>query len=347
MTDFVSSPRKAAIIAAALLLFATPALAAETLTVTVYGGTFEQGWRKAVIEPFEKANPEIKVQIATGLTFENVALMRAQKGDVKVDVLMMDEVASSAAASEGLFQPLTPETVPNMKELFPRFRVAGDPYTKFMYVVQVLAYNTDRIKTAPTSYKDLWSPALKGHVGIGDITNTTGIIFFLIANQMNGGTIQNADPAFKAIAALKPSIVTYTSQHAQISQLMTSEDIWIHPWVSDRAQGLMDSGAPVKWLIPAEGGILIDSTIGIAKGTKHMEAAQKYVDFVLSRQAQLDNARYTNLNPVNQTVQLPPDLAARLPAGQNALERVSVPDWNDVNKVRAGWTDRWSREITN
>lgn len=342
-------PMRKTLAAAALvgLLAVRPALAVETLTVTVYGGTFEQGWRKSVIEPFEKANPDIKVQIATGLTFENVALMRAQKNDVKVDVLLMDEVASSAAATEGLFAQLTESTIPNMKDLYPRFRVKDDPYTKFMYVVEVLAYNTEKVKFTPESYKDLWRPELKDHVGIGDITNTTGIIFFLMANKINGGTIENADPGFKAITALKPSVVTYTSQHAQISQLLTSEDIWIHPWVSDRARGLMDTGAPVNWVIPKEGSVLIDSTIGIAKGTAHLEAAQKYVDFVLSKEAQLANARYTNLNPVNQTVVLPPDLLARLPAGQNGLAQSWAPDWAEVNKVRAGWTDRWAREITN
>jgi putative spermidine/putrescine transport system substrate-binding protein len=337
-------------IAAALLgmlLAVPPAMATETLTVTVYGGTFEQGWRKSVIEPFEKANPDIKVQIATGLTFENVALMRAQKSDVTVDVLMMDEVASNAAAAEGLFDPLTEATIPNMKDLYPRFRVKGDPYTKFMYVVEVLAYNTDKVKPPPTSYQDMWRPALKDHVGIGDITNTTGIIFFLAVNKMNGGTTGNVDPAFKAIATLKPSIVTYTSQHAQISQLLTSEDIWIHPWVSDRARGLMDTGAPINWVIPKEGSVLIDSTIGIAKGTKHLVAAQKYVNYVLSREAQLANARNTNLNPVNQTVVLPPDLLKRLPAGQNGLAQSWAPDWSDVNKVRPAWNDRWAREITN
>lgn len=343
------SPMATRIVSLSLLalLAASPACAVETLTVTVYGGSFEQGWRKAVIEPFEKANPGIKIQIATGLTFENVALMRAQKNDVKVDVLLMDEVASSAAAAEHLFEPLTETAVPNMKDLYPRFRTPGDPYTKFMYVVEVLAYNTDHVKPAPTSYKDVWRPELKGHVGIGDITNTVGIIFFLTANAINGGTDQNADPAFKAITALKPSIVTYTSQHAQISQLLTSEDIWIEPWVSDRAQGLMDTGAPVKWVIPAEGGVLIDSTIGIAKGTTHLAAAQKYVNFVLSKEAQIANARYTNLNPVNQTAELPADLKARLPAGQDALSHVIAPDWQDVHKYRAAWTDRWSREITN
>src|SRR5947209_9015376 len=72
------------------------------LTVIVYGGSFEEGWKKAVIAPFEAANPGIKVRIATGLTMETVAMMRAQKGDPKIDVIMMDEVGAAQANAEGL-----------------------------------------------------------------------------------------------------------------------------------------------------------------------------------------------------------------------------------------------------
>ena len=45
--------------------------AVTELTVIVYGGSFEAGWKKAVIEPFEAANPDIKVRIATGLTMND------------------------------------------------------------------------------------------------------------------------------------------------------------------------------------------------------------------------------------------------------------------------------------
>ena len=40
----------------------------------------------------------------------------------------------------------------------------------------------------------------------------------------------------------------------------------------------------MAWTLPKEGGYIIDSTIGIAKGTKKREAAEKYINFVLSEQ---------------------------------------------------------------
>jgi putative spermidine/putrescine transport system substrate-binding protein len=322
------------------------ALAQTELTVIVYGGSFEEGWRKAVIEPFEAANPDIRIRIATGLTLQNVALMRAQKDDVRVDVMMMDEVGAAQANAEGLYQPLDPARIPNMQKLYPQFRVGDDNYTKFMYVSQALVYATDHIPEAPSSWRALWDEAYAGRVAVPDITTSHGAFFLLTASDMEGGDVTNVDPGFELIAKLKPSIVTFYTQHAQLAQLFTQGDVWITSWTTDRSQAMIDAGAPVAWTIPEESAYIIDSTIGIAKGTRNLEAAEKYIDFVLSVEAQAANARYTYLGPVNSEVVLDPEVAAKLPVGPGVLESLKTTDWDYVTTVRPDWTHRWSREIT-
>jgi putative spermidine/putrescine transport system substrate-binding protein len=96
--------------------------------------------------------------------------------------------------------------------------------------------------------------------------------------------------------------------------------------------------------VPNEGAYIIDSTIGIAKGTKNLEAAQKYVNFVLSSEAQAANAQHTYLGPVNSEVKLAPEIAQRLPVAD--LPRLKPADWDYVTTVRPQWTQRWTREIT-
>jgi putative spermidine/putrescine transport system substrate-binding protein len=322
------------------------ASAQTELTVIVYGGSFEEGWRKSVIEPFEAANPDIKVNIATGLTLQNVALMRAQKDDVQVDVMMMDEVGAAQANAEGLYQPLDPAKIPNLGKLYPQFRIEGDPYTKFMYVSQALVYNTDQIPDEPTSWKALWDPAYQGRVAIPDITTSHGSFFLLTAADMNGGGVENVQPGFELIKDLKPSIVTFYTQHAQLAQLFTQGDVWITSWTTDRSQAMIDNGAPIAWTIPEESAYIIDSTIGIAKGTKNVAAAEKYIDFVLGNEAQAANAANTYLAPVNSEVELPPEVAAKLPVGEGVLENLKRTDWDYVTTVRPDWTRQWNREIT-
>jgi putative spermidine/putrescine transport system substrate-binding protein len=334
-----------ATMAAIGLMAGAPAFAqAPTeLTVIVYGGSFEQGWKRSVIEPFEAANPDVKIRIATGLTQQAIALMRAQKNDVKVDVMMMDEVGAAQAHTEGLYEPLAPARVPNIQKLYPQFRVAGDPYTKFMYVAQALVWNKDRVKGQPDSWRALWQPEHKGRVVLPDISTSHGSMFLLTAAEMAGGGATKIDPGFDLIKTLKPNVLTYYTQHAQMAQLFTQGDASITSWTSDRAQAAIDGGAPLAWVVPKEGGYIIDSTIGIAKGTKKLDAALRYVNFVLSEAAQAANAEHTYLGPVNKEVKLRPEIASRLPVKD--LPRLKTADWTYVTKVRPDWAQRWMREI--
>lgn len=334
-----------AIAGAVLAIGPARAQAPQELTVIVYGGSFEEGWRRAVIEPFERANPGIRVRIATGLTMQTVAMMRAQRNEPRIDVIMMDEVGAAQAHAEGLFEPLTTATIPNMNDLYPQFRIQGDPYTKFMYVSQVIAYDRNRIRTAPTSFRDLWRPEYRNRLALPGIDTSHGVMLLIMAARLNGGDERNIAPGFTSLREIAPGAVTFWNQHAQVSQLFTQGDIWITTWTSDRAQGLIDQGGNIGWVIPQEGAQIIDSTIGIARGTRRLEAAQRYINYVLGPEAQAANARHTYLVPVNRTVQLPADVAARLPAGEAMLRRLVTADWNHVNTVRPEWTDRWNREI--
>jgi putative spermidine/putrescine transport system substrate-binding protein len=330
-------------VSVAAAMIATAAWAQTELTVIVYGGSFEEGWKKSVIEPFEKANPGIKVKIATGLTQQTIALMRAQKSDVKIDVIMMDEVGAAQAKAEGLYEALVASKVPNIETLHPQFRGPGDTYTKFMYVAQALVWNKNIVKQKPESWTAMWDPTYKSKIAVPDIATSHGSFFLLTAADMSGGNVKNTDPAFELIKKLKSNILTFYTQHAQLAQLFTQGEVAMSSWTSDRSQAAIDGGAPLGWTVPKEGAYIIDSTIGIAKGSKNTEAALKYVDFVLSEAAQAANAKHTYLGPVNRNVKLDPAIAAKLPVAD--LPRLKQTDWDFVTTVRPQWTQRWTREI--
>jgi putative spermidine/putrescine transport system substrate-binding protein len=344
-----SITRRGAMAAASALpaLALVPSIArAETqLDVTVNGGTFLDGWRKTVIEPFERANPGVRIRVVEGLTYQSVALMRAQKGNPTVDVIMMDDVAATEAAAEGLVHPLSLETVPNLQQIYPDFRVSGDAYTKIYYVPEVIAYNTEMVKTPPTSWQDLWDAKYKGRLAVYNLDGAVGMMFFLIVNEMAGGTIENADPGFAAMRKLKPDVLTYPTQHAQVSQLFTQGDIVIAPWVSDRANTLRQGGAPIAWSMPKEGSVMAEGTLAISKGTKNLDIALKYVNFAIEAGVQADNARTFFIAPVNREAKLDETTARIVPNGAEALKVIRRPDWKSVNQHRAQWIDRWNREI--
>ena len=332
---------------AAILLALSPNLvrAQTELVVAVPGGSYEEGWRKAVIAPLEAAHPDIKVRTVQGLTFQNLATLRAQKDNVKVDVLLMDEVASSQAASEGLCEPVTVQTLPHLADIYPEFRVPGDPYAKFGFSTAVIAYDPREVQLPPVSYNVLWDPQYKGRIAIPNLDTNTGVMFFLALNQLKGGTLDNPDPGLTAMKQLKPDVVAFVAQHAQMSQLFTGGDVVLAPWVSDRVTGLQKAGVPIAWAISRDGGIITEGALVIAKGTQHLREALLYVDAALSPEAQAANAANTYISPVNAKTVLDPEAAKLVPNGPEVIKVVQRPDWKKVGQIIPKWIDRWNREV--
>ena len=64
----------------------------------------------------------------------------------------------------------------------------------------------------PMAPADLWAPGLRNKIAIGDITATSGQHFLIAAARLNGGSVENIDPGFRAIRELRPSVVTLYTQ---------------------------------------------------------------------------------------------------------------------------------------
>jgi putative spermidine/putrescine transport system substrate-binding protein len=323
------------------------AAAAEELVVTMYGGPMEQGWRRNVINPFEQQFGA-SVTVATGLSLDNLAKMRAQRADPQMDVVAMDTVAAQPAAKEGLYERLDPARVPVFNDLF-NWAVQKDRYyVSWLAVYYGLAYNTEKIKTPPTSWWDMWKPEYKGHVIFPDMSNAGATYVLHIFNTILGGdtNANDMDRAFEKVKSLKPQLLTFWTNHDQVGQLLSQGEAWITPWPSDRLITLKSLGAPVGIVMPKEGVPFGTSEMGITKGTKHLELAEKYLNFALGPEQQKRNAETIFIGPTNRKVQVAPDLAKDL--GMNPgpdVKRIEYPDWDKVAQHRASWVERWNREI--
>jgi putative spermidine/putrescine transport system substrate-binding protein len=320
--------------------------AREELVVTMYGGPMEEGWRRNVVDPFVKQF-DADVTIATGLSLENLAKMRAQRQNPELDVVAMDTVAAVPAAREGLYEQLDPNRIPVLNDLYDWAIEPHRYYVSWLSVYYGLAYNTQKIPR-PTSWEDMWNPVYKGHVIFPDISNVGATYMMHILNTIGGGdtNANQVDVGFKKIASLKPQLLTFWTNHDQVGQLLSQGDAWITPWPSDRLLTLKSLGAPVDIVIPREGVPFGTSEMGITKGTKHQALAEKYLNFALGPEAQAHNAQTIFIGPTNKKTQVPEQLAKDL--GMNPgpeVKRIAYPDWEKVAAYRAGWIDRWNREI--
>lgn len=324
---------------------AAPKGGLEELTVVNFGGTFAANWKKDIIDPFEKQF-NARVTEVTSLTMDTVAKMRAQKGNPQMDVVMFGELGGIVASDEGLLDPLDDSHIPNMKQAVEQARVAGNGYVNNFFVAMVLAYNTDKIKTPPTSWNDLWDPAYKGHVALSDTNSCCGFAFVLLQAKLNGGSADNIDPGFKKVASLKPNVLAFYTSHDQMAQLLNQGEAWIGPWTNDRAASQHAQKAPIDMVFPKDGAVVFANSMGIPKGSKHKDLAEKYINFALDPAQQKAFAQDAFVAPVVKGVQLPPEVLKYVPYSEDVTSKMITLDWRAIAKNTSAWQERWQREIT-
>ncbi len=349
MTGFGAMTGRRSLLAGAALAAAVgkstdPAFAqSNEIVITLPGGTLERVLRKSWVEPFQ-SKYNAKVLVVTGLTMENLAKLRAQKGNPQLDVVSFDPPGAVPAANEGLLEKLDPERIPSLKQQYPWELQKHGLFATVWLSNQVLAYNTKSIKEPPKSWADLWKPEYKGKVILPDISTSHGMFFISMVSKMQSGDLYNTEAAFARLKSLKPNVLTLWTSHDQVAQLLNAGEAWLAPWTSDRALSQTAAGAPVASTVPGEGAIYFTTQIGIAKGSKHKDLAEKFLDLALAPEAQLINAQEAFLGPGNSQVKLPSPLADNLAYGDR-LKSLLAPDWDRIDKVRNEWTERWNREI--
>lgn len=317
--------------------------AAQEVVVGIFGGTFAENSRACHAAPFEKASGA-RVRHVLGSSVDNVAKLRATKGSPDLDVAFIDLAIAVQAKAEGLLDQISAANVKNLADLYPSAMDGDRRFVGMMYGATALAYNPKLVKTPPTSWRDLWDPAYKGKIALGDISGTTGLHFLIAMSLANGGSLQNMDPGFKAMAELKPNAVMLYSQADQVVPLFERGEIAIAVWYPDRVGAAAQKGVPVATAFPKEGAIGILPTVGIPVGAKNKALAERYIDVMLSPEAQVCFAQRQYAGPVNKKVELDAELAKHLPY-RDAIDKMIFPDPIETAKLRPAWVERWQREI--
>jgi spermidine/putrescine-binding protein len=338
--------RRTLAVAATAALFATAAglaARAQELNVAIFGGSFAENVRACVAEPFQRATGT-RVNFVLGNSVQNAARLRATRGRPDVDVAYMDLQVAVQAKGEGLLDQIDAARLSNLPDIYPS---AVDPERRwigFMYSSTAIAYNPQELRNPPQAWADLWNPSLRGKLAIGDISATSGQHFLIAAARINGGSVENVEPGFRAIRELRPGVVTLYTQADQVVQLIERGDIAAAVWFSDRVGAAARSGVPVAVVFPREGAIGILPTFSIPVGARSKALAEQYMDRALTPEAQRCFAERQFAGPTNRRVELPDELARLVPY-RESVERMYFPPPEIVARNLPAWTERWNREI--
>jgi putative spermidine/putrescine transport system substrate-binding protein len=210
-----------------------------------------------------------------------------------------------------------------------------------------LTYNPEKIKTPPTSWRDLWKPEFKGRVGITNLNSTLGTGFIVEVAKMFGGSESNVEPGFKALNDLKPNLAAVAANPGALATLFQQGQVDISPGNFNAIQILKARGVPVEFVSPKEGSIAFKTTIHVVKNSPNRQLAIDLIEAAMSPEVQtrLMQGPYL-IVPTNTKVKMEGEIASILAKDHADMKRKFVfQDWKKINEQRAQWIERFNREI--
>lgn len=315
--------------------------------IATWGDPYEAGWRKSLIPEFEKQN-NVKVVWVPGVSTANVAKLRAQKDNPQVDLAIGDEGPYRQAAQQGLVEKIDRSKITNLSELYDVAFLPDDLGIAFGLSASGIWYLPKKFAenkwSAPTSWMDLFRPELKGKIIVHSIANANGVAVLLALNRIAGGKDDNVDKGFAKLKELVPAIVTF-DRFGETPTLIQQDAAVMGTWSVERAASLAATGVDVKFVYPKEGALALKIAVNIVKGRPNQDLAYKFINLMLTKQQQENNAEFVGIGPVNKTAVLQSPTAERVTYGAEAISRLFSADWDVVGEKRAEWTERWGKEL--
>ena len=351
MTSFLQS-LKIAIGASAMAVtlsgvaMAQDASVTGTVSVVGFSGVFTDNYQKFIIEPFQALYPGITVSYQPSKnSAETLALLSLQKGDPTIDVALIDVAVAIRGNQDGLFAALDPAIVSNLDQMPEWARIDGDKSIAFSQDNLAILYNTETVKTPPTSWNDLADPQYKGRIA-AKLGDTRGVILLPILDRLAGADYKtDIEPAMQKLLEIAPNVATWEPAPDCYAVIQSGEVDLSICW-NGRAQYLHDTqGGIIGVALPEEGSIGQTNTINLVAGSKNAEAAQLFINYALSAEAQATFAEQSFYGPTNSTVELSDAVAARIYGSKDAQAAQMSLDWPWIAGVYSEWIQRINREV--
>lgn len=319
-----------------------------TVVFAGFGSGFQETIEEHVIPTFEKETG-IDVVYVPGTAATNLAEIQASAGAPSVDVYWASQVTHQQGLDNDLFDPLDPALVPNLENVFEDARLPDDVGVVMGRYAVGLEYNPAAYEEAglepPTSWNDLWSDELAGHVGLyGFDIGYTQVALPTMAEAL-GGSIDDMAPLWGALSEVE--ITALADTPATLNTLIQQGEVWLTFNSNSRVNELVDAGMEVEFVSPEEGAVAFDNIFDLVKDAQHPVAAQMFIDFALEELAQLAVAEGLSMAPVIPDMEMSEELLTRTGYNPDEAARVPVivPDIPVILENLEDWSAEWQNAL--
>ncbi|WP_144158080.1 ABC transporter substrate-binding protein [Paraburkholderia sp. BCC1885] len=268
--------------------------ATRNLTIQTSGGAYEQAYRKAVFEPYAKANPDLAIQYTTPDDAARIKAM-VEAGNVTVDLSTTGDFFGLDADAKWL-EPIDYSMI-DKSMLTPgsamKYRVGTDLENT------IITYRSDKFASAKMStFADFFDlKKFPGKRAVWKFVSGGILEAALIADGVDPKSLYPVDVerALKKLDTIKSSLIWWDSG-AQSQQLLTSGEATAGIlWGSRAFPAMKNAPIAVSWTEWLSGG----GWFVVPKGARNKQEAFKALAFFLSEGPQRALTQYLPYGPTN------------------------------------------------
>lgn len=212
---------------AAIILLPSIA-AAEELTVVDFGGAFQEAQKKVFYEPF-KAESGVNLKVESWDGGLGVIRSKASSADPGWDLVDVETADIVLGCEEGLFEQLDYSKISPKDTFIPG--AAKDCGVAVLLYNEGIAYDKDKLKTAPTGWADFFDTERFPGKRALRMTPIVSLPGALIADGVKPedvykvlATDEGVDRAFKKLGTIKKDLIFWKAG-AQPPQLLASGEV--------------------------------------------------------------------------------------------------------------------------
>ncbi|MCD8181337.1 MAG: spermidine/putrescine ABC transporter substrate-binding protein [Firmicutes bacterium] len=283
----------------AISLATAAVIAAGALTVTGCGGSTETAdgtsttlniytWTEyipdSVIEKFEDETG-IKVNHTTFSSNEDMLAKVKSEDDDAFDIIQPSDYMVEQMASQGMLAELDLDKLTNLSNIGEQYLDPsydpGNTYSiPYLGGVEAIAVNTDMVTDEITSYDDLFDPQYASQIVLlDDFRAVIGMTAKSLGYSMSTSDETELAEIKEKLLSIKPNVKLYDSDSPK-SALISGECSIASVWSAEVALA-MEEVDSIEVVYPEEGAYLFMDNWAIPAGSKNIDAAMEFINFML------------------------------------------------------------------
>ena len=334
--------------ACALCLLAPSVAAADELTVTSWGGAYQESQRLAYFEPFSASSgSSVREEEYSGELSKISAMVKA--GAVTWDVVDVDSYTATQGCDDGVLERIDySKVLPEAKFVGGTTFECGVPTVIFS---TVLAYDTERLTDGPKTIADLFDLSKFPGKRALQRNPVANLEFALVADGVAPGDVydvlrteEGIERAFRKLDTIKDEVIWWETG-AQPPQLLASGAVVMSTaWNGRIYDANKNEGR--KFKIVWDGQVQDWNIWAIPRGTPNLDLAYKFLEFATSAEQQALQTTFISYSPMNQDAMplVDADILPDLPSAPDNIANAVKTDavfWadngDDLRKRFANW----------